>query len=278
MDTCQVTECTDQNVWCLDSGSTSHICKDIKSFTEISRHESSALRLASDTSAEIKGRGIATIATITNGKKSDVILKEALLVSKLRTNQLSVSKIMDRGHKVVFDNRKAAIIDPKGHVILMAKGAGDLYLVNGDSPYGYQNVETSVNNVNKPATSASVVGIWHRRLGRLNLHGLVRASRNEAIRAVNIKHEPNNMDCEVCIQEKMAQASFPKESGQKTIKLELIHAYICGPMRVLSNGGSRHFITFTDDCTRWTKMKFIKSKDQVLKKFKACQAFAEKAT
>lgn len=47
-------------------------------------------------------------------------------------------------------------------------------------------------------------------------------------------------------------------------------------MRISSNGGSKYFITFTDDCTRWTEVRFIGSKDQALEEFKAFKAFVEK--
>ncbi|KMQ89436.1 retrotransposon unclassified [Lasius niger] len=47
-------------------------------------------------------------------------------------------------------------------------------------------------------------------------------------------------------------------------------------MRVSSNGESKYFITFTDDCTRWTEVRLIKSKDQALEEFKAFKALVEK--
>lgn len=86
----------------------------------------------------------------------------------------------------------------------------------------------------------------------------------------------------------MTRPLFPKELDRKTTKLKLIHTDICDPMRVISNGGSKYsmcvtsnggskyLITFTDDCTRWTEVRFIKSKDQALEEFKAYKALVEK--
>lgn len=59
-------------------------------------------------------------------------------------------------------------------------------------------------------------------------------------------------------------------------KMELIHTDLCGPMRVCSNGGSKYFITFTDDRSRWTEIRFIKHKNEALKEFQAFKAFVEK--
>lgn len=113
-------------------------------------------------------------------------------------------------------------------------------------------------------------------MDHLNFRDLVCALKNGAIRGINVKEEPEDSNCEICIQGKMMRLSFPKESDQKTAKLELIHTDICGPMRVTSNGGSKYFITFIDDSTRWTEVRFIKSKDQALEEFKAYKALVEK--
>lgn len=138
---CQITDNIDRSVWCLDSGCTSHVCKDINLFTEINKSESSELKLASDASAEIKAKGMATIATTINGKKSDVILNETLYIPELRTNSLSVSKITNKNYKVVFDEQKAAVINWSGYTKLIAKQIGDLYFIGGVSPNSYQNAE-----------------------------------------------------------------------------------------------------------------------------------------
>lgn len=276
IDTCQIADSTNHNMWCLDSGCTSHICKNTELFTEINKSESSKLNLASDASAEIKARGVATIATTINGEKSEVTLNETLLVSELRTNLLSVSKITDKGHKVVFDKQKAAVIDKRGHTRLTAKRIGDLYFVNGESKSCCLNAEVEVNKKDRLTSSESIARSWHRRLSHLNFHDLVQASRNEAIRGIDVQDDFKDLSCEICIQGKMTRPSFPKESDRKTEKLEIIHTDICGPMRVSSNGGSKYFITFTDDRTRWTEVRFIKSKDQALEEFKAYKALVEK--
>lgn len=103
--------------------------------------ESGRLRLASDASAEIKTRGVANITATIDGKRSDIILSETLHVPGLRMNLLSVSKITDKGHEVVFDKQSAKIIDSKGRTKLFAKRVGDRYLLERRPPDSCQNVE-----------------------------------------------------------------------------------------------------------------------------------------
>ena len=46
--------------------------------------------------------------------------------------------------------------------------------------------------------------------------------------------------------------------------LELIHLDVCGPMKVMSLGGARYFVTFIDDFSRKVWTYALKFKDQVL--------------
>jgi len=175
----------------------------------------------------------------------------------------------------VFEKQRATVIDRRGHTRLIAKRIGDLY-INGELPSCCQNAEVKVKKDNQSMVPESVARSWHQRLGHLNFYDLVRASRDGAIRGVSVPYKFKDLNCEICIQGKMTRPSFPKESDRNTVKLELIHTDICGPMRVSSNGGSKYFITFTNDSTRWTEIKFIKSKDQALEEFKSYKALVEK--
>jgi hypothetical protein len=61
--------------------------------------------------------------------------------------------------------------------------------------------------------------------------------------------------CEECIVGKQHRDSIPKIANWRADdKLQLVHSDICGPINPTSNGGSRYFITFTDDFSRktWT--------------------------
>ena len=58
-------------------------------------------------------------------------------------------------------------------------------------------------------------------------------------------------------------------------KLQLVHTDICGPMQTQSLGGSRYFITFTDDYSCYCSTYFLKSKSEALEKFKEFKASVE---
>lgn len=107
--------------WCLDSGSTSHMCGNPGKFEEIKEPAQRRLNLASNASTSIDGTGLVRL-TIRNGKeKKTVNLKDSLYVPDLRTNLLSVSKIADNGFNVNFDCNGAVVRDRENNVILTAE-------------------------------------------------------------------------------------------------------------------------------------------------------------
>jgi hypothetical protein len=64
--------------------------------------------------------------------------------------------------------------------------------------------------------------------------------------------------CSDCLVGKQHRDAIPKQAmWRATMKLELIHSDICGPISPKSNGGKRYFITFIDDLTRKTWVYFL---------------------
>lgn len=50
---------------------------------------------------------------------------------------------------------------------------------------------------------------------------------------------------ECCIQDKMTRISFPQISYSYTYQpIQLVHSVLCGPMRTISPGGKKYFLTF----------------------------------
>ena len=96
---------------------------------------------------------------------------------------------------------------------------------------------------------------------------------------INSKEEFSRNDCEGCALGKMHRKPFPKKSQHKSTQpLELIHSDICGPMSVDSVGGSRNFITFIDDYSRFTHVYMIKNKSEALEKFQEFVELSENLT
>lgn len=96
------------NGWCLDNGCTSHLCGNEELFTD-TKNVSSGLKLANSTTTKVKAMGDVKItATVDKGDRN-IRLMDTLYVPDLRTNLLSVAKIVDNQHQVLFTKDRAAI-------------------------------------------------------------------------------------------------------------------------------------------------------------------------
>ena len=61
------------------------------------------------------------------------------------------------------------------------------------------------------------------------------------------------------------KSSFAKEVNWKANKaLKLVHTDMCGPIKPMSTGKNRYFLTFIDDFSRKTWINFLKRKLEVL--------------
>jgi hypothetical protein len=82
-----------------------------------------------------------------------------------------------------------------------------------------------------------------------------------------------NKICESCVYGKSHRLPFPKKSSSRANGiLDSVHSDVCGPMPVESMGGSRYFMTLTDDHSRWSDVLSIKNKSDVFSCFKKWKA------
>ena len=68
------------------------------------------------------------------------------------------------------------------------------------------------------------------------------------VNGLAIEGTENKVACDGCLIGKQCRESFPKSSENRAkYVLEIIHSDVCGPMENVLIGGSRYFLTFTND-------------------------------
>ena len=108
--------------WCLDSGCTSHMCNQEKMFSDIEQTRN-GVKLANKASVQVTAKGNVNIIA-NNGENSiPYTLTNTLLVPSLRTNLLSVAKVVDKDLEVIFNKTGALIRDHGGNVKLLIEKA-----------------------------------------------------------------------------------------------------------------------------------------------------------
>lgn len=186
------------NSWCFDSGCTSHMCKDIERFVKIDReYDRGKLNLASSACTDIRYKGI--VSTVTNSNTGSRALNffDTLYVPDLRTNLISISKITDKRHKVIFSKTKAEVIDhDHGNVLIIARRENGLYYFSRVTDDECRNVLEA--NVTRRVPKNSLEDS-HIRMGHLNIQSLRKASRKRSIHEVNVKNMNQDFECSVCL-------------------------------------------------------------------------------
>lgn len=123
----------------------------------------------------------------------------------------------------------------------------------------------SINN--KVNSSAYIVEssshLWNLHLALINFRSL-KYMRTHGLIACN---DDYNDKFETCIQAKITKKPFPK-AERNTDLLDFMHSDICEFNGVLTRGGKRYFITFIDDCSRYTYVYQFANKDEAFDCFK----------
>jgi hypothetical protein len=112
--------------------------------------------------------------------------------------------------------------------------------------------------------------MWHKRLGHLSVKQMKKLNETNHLEGLNNQDLNKKLDCDVCDAGKKATRKFYK--GQTIIKTkqigELMHTDVCGPISPTTRGGNKYFVSFIDDYSRKSWIYLIKTKDEVLNKFK----------
>lgn len=258
---------TNTSMWCLDSGCTSHLCRDIRMLSSPVPTQGD-IKLANSTTSSMNAMGDIEFFTNADQRSKRIRLKNALHVPDLRTNLLSVAKIVDNGYRVIFEAERALVKNHKGEVVLSARRQGDLFTLNG-----------SVQQANAATQGKrSDVEIWHERFGHLNVKDLLHMSKIGAASGLKINDSLDMSNCKICITQKLTSSPFSSRAHKSPQPLEIVHSDLCGPMRTNSTGGARYFLTFIDDYSRWCHVYSLKSKDEVANKFLEFKNLVENQT
>jgi hypothetical protein len=66
----------------------------------------------------------------------------------------------------------------------------------------------------------------------------------------------------------MTKTPFTKKNERSKHLLGLVHSDVCGPMSISARDGSRYFVTFTDDFSRYGYVYLMRHKSESFEKFK----------
>jgi hypothetical protein len=191
-------------------------------------------------------------------------MKDVLFVPGLKKNLVSISSLDKKGFRVAFIDGEF-IMWYKGKTIedavVIGTKEGGLYKLKGHSDVALTH------------STEIPCELWHRILAHINYKALPYVSKVViGLPELKVDHEGV---CKGCAQGNNIKNTFPKNNNKAEGILELVHSNVCGPMPSTSLRRYVYYVSFIDDYSRKTWVYFLKSKDEVLGKFKEFKALVE---
>ncbi|KAF7778932.1 hypothetical protein Agabi119p4_3277 [Agaricus bisporus var. burnettii] len=271
-----ITEVTSPNgiITLLDSGASDHCFVNKQSFITYNsiippRQGNSA---GKGSTFVINGAGEAEVYAPLNGALARIVLSGALHTPHLRSNLISVSKLVSRGSSVSFEGNTAIVRNSARNVALVAVKENGLYVVPSSDVHA---------NAVQAKGRAVPIDIWHRRLGHISIEVVKRMLKGNLVDGLNVVG-PMELEglCEDCIFGKHTSHPYTGHATIETQPLQRVYIDIWGPSPVQSAGGAKYFMLIVDGATSYRKLYFLttKSADATLEAFKEFHREAERQT
>ncbi len=253
--------------WFVDSGCSNHMTYNKDLFSSYTPGYHSPVALGNNKTASVAGKGTVDIAISLQGKQTKCRLTNVLHVPELGYQLLSVLTFDKSGLATSFYSRLCRI-ERDSTLLATATMNGNLYELDTPLP--------------SPATSlvAQTMKVWHQRLAHTQPSTISEMAQSGTVQGLEIKRSvKDDMSCTECVLGKGHRHAIPKKSQARAARLlELVDSDVNGPLEVPSLGGSRYFVTFIDDFSRWTSLYTMKDKSETFDCFKKYHSHAERHT
>ncbi|GJU02892.1 retrovirus-related pol polyprotein from transposon TNT 1-94 [Tanacetum coccineum] len=187
----------------------------------------------------------------------NVTISRVYYVEGLGHNLFSVGQFCDSNLEVAFRQHTCFIRNLEGVDLLTGSRGNNLYTLS----LGDMMASSPICLLSKASKTKS--WLWHRRLSHLNFGAINHLARHGLVRGLpKLKFEKDHL-CSACAMGKSKKKSHtPKSEDTNQEKLYLLHMDLCGPMRVASVNGKKYILVIVDDYSRFTWVKFLRSKDE----------------
>ena len=189
--------------WLVDSGCTNHMTYDQELFRELDRSEVSKVKIGNGEHITVKGKGTVAIESCTGTK----LITDVLFVPDIDQNLLSVGQLLEKGFKVIFEDKQCLIKNANDKEVFRIKMRGksfSLDLIKEEQaayPIAMSNIET-----------------WHKRLGHFHHAAVLSMQRKQLVQG--LPHlEADVPNCKACQFGKQARLPFSQSTWRATEKL-----------------------------------------------------------
>nr|GEW06574.1 retrovirus-related Pol polyprotein from transposon TNT 1-94 [Tanacetum cinerariifolium] len=238
-------------LWYLDSGCSKHMTGDRSQLINFVQKFLGTVKFGNDHVAKIMGYGDYQIRNVT--------ISRVYYVEGLGHNLFSVGQFCDSDLEVAFRQHTCFIRNLDGVDLLTGSRGNNLYTLS------LQDMMASFPICLLSKASKTKSWLWHRRLSHLNFGAINHLARQGLVRGLpKLKFKKYHL-CSACAMGKSTKKTHkPKSEDTNQEKLYLLHMDLCGPMSVESVNGKKYILVIVDDYSRFTWVKFLRSKDETL--------------
>ena len=160
----------DKSAWIIDSGATNHVCSSLQlldSWRDLAEGDYT-MRAGTGDAVSARAVGVSSLNFLNN---CYLILNNVLFIPGFRRNLISISKLLDDGFSISFNNNMV-VISRNGLTICIGNSENNLYVLR---PLTHNSLfNTEMFKVEKPKTkwlkiSHNDTYLWHLKLGHINL-------------------------------------------------------------------------------------------------------------
>ncbi|GJX56072.1 retrovirus-related pol polyprotein from transposon TNT 1-94 [Tanacetum coccineum] len=151
------------------------------------------------------------------------------------------------------------VIDTDGVELIKGSRSSNLYTISVEDIMKF----SPICLLSKASKNKS--WLWHRHLNYLNFGTINDLARKDFVRGLpKLKFEKDHL-CSACQLGKSKKHTHkPKTENTNLEVLNTLHMDLCRPMRVQTINGKKYILVIVDDYSRFTWVKFFRSKDETL--------------
>lgn len=242
------------NLWCLDSGATTHLSGDWTIFDWMDQEYKGILTIANGQAIQMKGKGTVTFK-LPNGQV--VRLGEVLYIPGARENLMSMDLLLDNGIEHSCTSETNYTFTKQGKTIARGRRIGKAsyleWVDNTDSLFtgpeigvGHQSHE---HETYFAESTISQKELMHRRLGHPGVTRYNKLVNEMGVHELKLRKTDSNQ-CQVCLQAKRPKIQNHTAIPRSKAPLYKIHMDIWGPKQGFDDG--RYYLSLIDDHTRFS--------------------------
>jgi len=239
----------DHEHWISDSGATTHICGDIKWFSQFHKFENpKTVGMTDKNEALALGTGTVTLEAKINDNWVECTVHNVLFMPGA-VNLFSECVMSNKGFTIIRTQDKTIYYEPQGDEGLTAIPHNGLFIMQ------FRAI--------KPMALLCKAKLWHNRLAHINMKYIQDTIAKEAAYGIDPKDLREGFDCDNCHFGKEARKPFPEiQAKRNSSPGEMLHSDLSGKMPTSSLGGANYFMVIKDDCTGFRAVYFLQTKSQ----------------